>query len=161
MGWGPYISRGAPSGGIWGTPCIVSKFSGHLEIFARSITGDNLWNTWTTDGGKTWSSWNNLGSPSGGLNSSPVVTSRNANNMEVFVRGADNQLWSKNWNNGWWNNGWSDWNALGGVLASHPGVCSTGNDNINVFIRGAEDYQWQKTWDGTSWSDYISQGAYY
>lgn len=156
VGWGSYISRGTPAGGIWGTPCIVSKFNGHLEIFARSITGNNLWNTWTTDGGNTWSAWNNLGSPSGGLNSYPVVTSRNSSNIEVFVRGADNQLWGKNW-----NNGWSGWNALGGVLSSHPGVCSTGNTNINVFIRGTEDHQWQKTWNGTSWGGYINQGAYY
>ncbi|MGW5667374.1 hypothetical protein, partial [Micromonospora sp. NPDC003776] len=58
-----------------------------------------------------------------------------------FVRGTDNALYHK-----WYDNGWSDWESLGGVLTSAPAAASWGSDRIDVFVGGADEAMWHKWW---------------
>jgi len=56
--------------------------------------------------GSTWSSWENLG---GYLTASPAAaTAPGSKIIDVFVRGSDNGLWQKTYNNG----GWGTWQSF-------------------------------------------------
>ena len=41
----------------------------------------------------------------------PAVASWSSGRLDVFVRGTDNALWHK-----WYQNSWSGWESLGGVI---------------------------------------------
>ena len=86
----------------------------------------------------TWSGWESLG---GVLTSAPAASSWAANRLDVFVRGTDNALWHK-----WWQNAWSGWESLGGVLLSAPGAVSWGTDRIDTFVEGTNGALWHKCW---------------
>jgi hypothetical protein len=98
----------------------------------------------------TWSGWESLG---GVLTSSPSVASWAPNRLDVFVRGTDNALWHK-----WWNNGWSGWESLGGVLTSAPAAVSWGPNRIDIFVRGTDNALWHKWWNN-GWSAWEKLGG--
>ena len=84
----------------------------------------------------TISSWKPLG---GTLTSGPAAVSWGPNREDVFVRGADNQLWHR-----WYAGGWSRWEPLGGRLTSDPDAASYGRNELDVFARGADGDLWHK-----------------
>ena len=49
----------------------------------------------------------------------PGAVARRADRLDIFVRGADDQLWQKAW-----NGGWMGYYPLGGLLTSSPAVAS-------------------------------------
>jgi hypothetical protein len=59
--------------------------------------------------------------------------------LDVFVRGGDNALWHK-----WFQNGWSGWESLGGYLTSSPAAASWSYGRIDVFVRGGDNALWHK-----------------
>jgi hypothetical protein len=75
--------------------------------------------------------WELLG---GILHASPDVCSWAPGRLDTFVRGGDNALWHK-----YFENGWSDWESLGGHLTSDPSAVSWGNGRIDVFARGEDN----------------------
>lgn len=87
----------------------------------------------------------------------PGVVTRVPTHRDIFVRGGDNQLWQK-----WWDqaSGWTDWFPLGGVISSAPSVISTGANHIDVYVRGSDNQLWQKWWNGSQWSDWFPHGGY-
>ncbi len=91
--------------------------------------------------------WESL---AGGLTSAPAAASWAAGRLDVFVRGPDNALWHK-----WYQNGWSGWESLGGVLASDPAVASWGSGRLDVFVRGTDNALWHK-WYQNGWSGWES-----
>ena len=92
--------------------------------------------------------WESLG---GVLSSGPDVCSWAAGRLDIFVRGTDDALWHK-----WYDNGWSDWESLGGVLTSDPTAVSWSNGRIDVFVRGTDNALWHAWFDG-SWSLFDSR----
>jgi len=86
----------------------------------------------------TWLGWESLG---GVLTSAPSVSSWSSGRLDTFVRGTDNALWHK-----WFQNGWSGWESLGGVLTSAPGAVSWGSNRIDVLARGTDNAMWHKWW---------------
>ena len=98
----------------------------------------------------TWIGWESLG---GVLTSAPAASSWAANRLDVFVRGTDNALWHK-----WWQNGWSGWESLGGVLMSAPAAVSWGPNRIDIFVRGTDNALWHKWWNN-AWSGWESLGG--
>ena len=62
-----------------------------------------------------------------------------------FVRGGDNALYHK-----YFENGWSDWESLGGILTSDPAAVSWNAGRIDVFARGGDYALYHKWFDG-SW----------
>jgi hypothetical protein len=73
--------------------------------------------------------------------------------LDIFVRGTDNALWHK-----WYQNGWSGWESLGGILTSGPAAVSWGNNRIDVFVRGTDSALWHKWWQN-GWSGWESLGG--
>ena len=95
--------------------------------------------------------WESLG---GILHSGPDACSWAPGRLDTFVRGADNALWHK-----YFENGWSDWESLGGYLTSDPSAVSWGNGRIDIFGRGADNALWHKYFEN-GWSDWESLGGY-
>jgi hypothetical protein len=135
-------------------PTVSSWGPGRLDLFAQG-KDNNLWHRWTTDGGSSWSAWENLGAPPGGVVDSPGAVSWGINRVDVFVRGSDNALWHK-----WWDGAsWNGWERLGGVLTSAPAVSSWASGRLDVFVKGSDDALWHLWWDGASWNGWESRGG--
>jgi len=98
----------------------------------------------------TWLGWESLG---GGLTSAPAVCSWAPGRLDCFVRGGDNALWHK-----WFDNGWSGWESLGGGLTSEPTAVSWSSGRIDVFVRGGDNAMWHK-WYQNGWSGWESLGG--
>ena len=96
------------------------------------------------------SGWESLG---GLLTSGPDVCSAHAGHLDVFVRGGDNALYHR-----WFQDSWSEWESLGGILTSDPTTVSWGNDRIDVFARGGDNALYHKWFDG-GWSEWESLGG--
>ncbi|MEZ2319093.1 MAG: hypothetical protein ACBR15_08875 [Microcoleus sp.] len=96
--------------------------------------------------------WESLG---GLLTSGPDVCSARAGHLDVFVRGGDNALWHR-----WFDeSGWSNWESLGGFLTSDPTAVSWGNNRIDVFARGGDNALYHRWFDG-GWSEWESLGGF-
>jgi hypothetical protein len=102
---------------------------------------------------KTNASWRNWESLGGVLTSGPAVSSWSNGRLDTFVRGTDNALWHK-----WFQNGWSNWESLGGVLTSSPGVSSWRSGRLDVFVRGTDNALWHK-WYQNHWYNWESLGG--
>jgi hypothetical protein len=100
--------------------------------------------------GAHWQSWDSLG---GVVSSSPDVCSWAPGRLDVFVRGTDDALWHK-----WYEDGWSGWESLGGVMTSDPAAVSWGNGRIDVFARGTDNALWHR-WYDNGWSGWESLGG--
>jgi hypothetical protein len=62
----------------------------------------------------------------------------------VFVKGTDNQLWHK-----WYQNGWSGYEPLGGTLTDGPAAAAWAPGRLDVFVKGTDNQLWHKWYDGT------------
>jgi hypothetical protein len=73
--------------------------------------------------------------------------------LDVFVRGAGNNVFHKAWDGTSWLPGGFDWDNLGGVSThdSEPALVSWGRDRLDVFVRGVGDRLFHKAWDGIGW----------
>lgn len=73
--------------------------------------------------------------------------------LDAFIRGKDNALWHK-----YYDNGWSRWENLGGSLTSDPAAVSWGAGRIDVFARGANNALIHKYYSN-GWSSWESLGG--
>jgi len=96
--------------------------------------------------------WESLG---GVLSGGPSVASMDLGQLDVYVRGTDNGLHHR-----WFNNGWSNWQALGGTLTSGPAAVAWGPGRMDVFARGADGsliHRWYQS--DLGWSAWESLGG--
>jgi hypothetical protein len=77
-----------------------------------------------------WSPWQSLG---GVLSGEPAAISRGAGKLEVFGRGTDNALWTRNY-----DAAWSAWTSLGGSITSSPGATVPAAGAAAVSARGTD-----------------------
>ena len=84
----------------------------------------------------------------------PGAVARGPDRLDIFVRGADNQLWQKSW-----NGGWMGYFPLGGFLTSSPSVTSWAPNRLDVFVRGSDNGLYHKSWDEIAWSGYERRGG--
>ena len=102
-------------------PAVVSWGPGRLDVFARGSTGNVVHfykNGANNDCVPTWSKADNRG---GGIIGRPAAVSRASSQLEVYVRGTNNQLYEQSWTA---SRGWSAWTALGGSLVASPAAAS-------------------------------------
>src|SRR5882724_8138015 len=97
-----------------------------------------------------WHSWEDLG---GIITEGPAVSSWSPGRLDCFVKGSDNALWHK-----WYNNGWSDWESLGGTFDGQPAAVSWDFGRIDCFVRGMDNALWHK-WYNNGWSNWESLGG--
>jgi len=96
--------------------------------------------------------WTSLG---GSLTSGPDPSSWGANRLDVFLRGASNDLVHTSWN----GSSWSSQVSLGGVITSDPGAASWGPNRIDIFARGQDNGIWHMWWNGYAWSAWYPLGG--
>jgi hypothetical protein len=81
----------------------------------------------------------------------PGVTARRWNQLDVFVVGMDNRVYTKYWSNDHgWSNGWGD---LGGDVTSTVAVAGKTDDELDIFARGRDGQLWTKWFkEANGWS---------
>jgi hypothetical protein len=110
----------------------------------------------------SWSQWASLG---GELapGTSPAISSRGRDRLDVFVTGTDQHLWR----NYWEGPKWSGWKDHGGLLGSSPSAVSWGmdRDRIDIFAQGKDvsagysfNLCWHMGWNGKEWFDWKNEG---
>ncbi len=134
-------------------PVAVSRQPGSLDVFYKGGTTGTVKRRTLRGDRKTWSAEeDNLGAFFG----KPGVASwsqhtPNADRLDVFVRGLNNGLWHRWYENGQWMNGWE---GLGGTMASSPTVSSWGDGRLDIFYTTADTALRHRRWDSSSpgWS---------
>jgi hypothetical protein len=146
-GWSPLggIAQGAAAVTTWG--------GGHVDMFVRG--GDNnLWHRsiagWYAG---SWSAWQNLGAPPGGLTSDPAAVAWSAGRIDVFVAGAGGQVWHSAY-----VGRWTAWQNMGGTAVGAPAVSSWAAGRLDVFVRGSDNQLWHRFYSGT-WSTWQPLGG--
>jgi hypothetical protein len=154
-GWSGWILL-APSSAeqIIGAPAVASWGIDRFDQFVRG-SDNQLYHRWSDNGGVSFTSWEWLGAPPGGVTSSPAAVSWGFDRVDVFVRGGDGGLWHL-----WWDGtSWNGWEPRGGVLASAPAVSSWDRGRLDVFAVGADGALWHQWWSNTVWNGWESRGG--
>lgn len=127
------------------TPTFTKTFTPTItKTFTPTIT-----KTFTPTPSKTptkaWSAWDK---PGGNFVGVPSISSRGANQLGVFVRGANSHLMHISWG----SKGWTKWEDLGGELADSPACVAWDSRRVDCFVRGKNDSElWHISWNG-KWS---------
>jgi hypothetical protein len=136
---------------------VVSRANGNLDLFV--IGFDNrVWSTfWNSAAG--WApDWFPL--PGRAVfdreRQRIAAVSRAPNNLDLFVVGNDNRVWSTFWNPGGWA---PDWFPLSGRavfdhLTQHVAAVSRAEVNLDLFIIGFDNHVWSTFWSAVGgWSN--------
>jgi len=132
---------GAPSAGLAGSTLVVA---------GRGVDSA-LWVRLNRNG--TWSDWQTLG---GILSAAPAVAARPDGGIDAFVRGKDDQLYTRTMAPG---GSWSPWTLLGGLLATAPAAVAVGADRVDVYVAGIDHGLWRRTRSAGGWSSWQSLGG--
>ena len=127
---------------------VAINSDGRLEVFVVG-TDNRLHHRWqTSPGSSTWSSYQ----PFQGLfikeNSSPAVVMNEDGRLEVFVVGANNQLYHKWQTSPSSSSSWSNYQSLTGIIkdGSNPAVIRNSDGRLEVFVVGTDNalhHKWQ------------------
>lgn len=133
----------------------VSWAANRLDLFATGADIKTLHKAWSPQSG--WSpplsygaeQWDNMG---GKIVGKPAAVAWGPNRLDVFVRGTDNKIYHKAWNQNTWypGGGVSDWENLGGVIAGSPVAVSWGKERLDIFGRGFDGNLHHKWWSPQS-----------
>jgi peptidoglycan/xylan/chitin deacetylase (PgdA/CDA1 family) len=132
---------GAPAAALAGTTLVVG---------ARGTDGA-LWLRTNTQG--TWGAWQSLG---GVLAAAPAVVGDASGRIDAFVRGTNNQLYTRT---RLLAGSWSAWTSLGAGLASGPAAVSTGGGGLQVYVTRADHTVWGRSRSAAGWAAWQSLGG--
>ena len=134
----------------------VSRAPGNLDLFVIGFD-DRVWSTWWNDSVGWNSDWFPL--PGAAVFDHTLqqiaAVSRAPGNLDLFVIGFDDRVWST-----WWNDsvGWnSDWFPLpGAAVFDHTlqqiAAVSRAPGNLDLFVIGFENRVWSTFWnDSVGW----------
>jgi hypothetical protein len=111
LAWGNWQSLGG-SVGTGTQPGAVVYGNGQQAVFFRGTDNHVYWKH-TRNCGATWSSWASVG---GQTNSNPAASSAQAGTIDLFMRGTDNAMYTRQFT----GSSWTSWTYLGGSLTSGP-----------------------------------------
>jgi len=136
---------------------VVSWGPNRLDIFVTATDGNIYIKSWTGTGWvPSQLDWNPMGSPiaDGKVLGPPKVVSWGPGRLDIFVRGADGQLYIKSWTGSAWVPSQLGWNPPGspnGVVAQEPAVVSWASNRLDIFATGTDNNLYIKSWTGTEW----------
>lgn len=132
----------------WKKRGMTEIFSGtnRIDVFARG-DDDTLQHRFF-DG--AWHDWESLG---GILTSAPAAVGWGNGRMDVFVRGADQQLWQRTFQDGAWQN----WVYVGGEIREEILAVTNGPNQIQVIARNPANILQVRFFDGV-WHEWVSLG---
>jgi len=131
---------------------VASWGPGRRDVFAVASDGTLVQKRfeegkgWLPEGGAV----TNLGKPPGvDLVGTPSAIARFYGQLNVFVRGDDDQLWHRSYKMG---SGWAAWQPLGGQLTSSPGAVTwLADKQIVVFARDPSGAITSRVYANGSW----------
>ncbi|MDM5254310.1 hypothetical protein O8D14_01510, partial [Bacillus toyonensis] len=147
---GGFFPKGAPVSAVARTP-------DHLDLFVVGNDG-RVYTSWWHNG-SDWSGINDNWRPIGGFfpPGAPVsVTTRNPNNLDLFVVGNDGRVYTS-----WWYAGsdWSgindNWRPIGGFFPKGAPVSAVARtpDHLDLFVVGNDGRVYTSWWhNGSDWS---------
>jgi len=132
----------------------VSRASGNLDLFLIGFD-NHIWTTfWNSNG------WNPDWFPVPGVavfdreKQQVAAVSRASENLDLFVIGFDNHIWTTFWN----SNGWSpDWFPVPGLAVfdrekQQVAAVSRASENLDLFVIGFDNHIWTTFWNNTGWN---------
>ena len=135
----------------------VSRASGNLDLFVIGFD-NHVWSTFWND----QTGWNGDWFPLPGQavfdreRQQVAAVSRASGNLDLFVIGFDNHVWSTFWND---QTGWNgDWFPLPGQAVfdrerQQVAAVSRASGNLDLFVIGFDNHVWSTFWnDQTGWN---------
>jgi hypothetical protein len=136
----------------------VSRTPGNLDLFVVGF--DNR--VWTTFWPNAEGGWNGDWFPVPGQavfdheHQHVAAVSRAPGNLDLFVVGFDNRIWTTFWNDAvGWNGDWFPLpgNAVFDHVNQHVAAVSRAPGNLDLFIVGFDDHVWTTFWnDAVGWN---------
>jgi peptidoglycan/xylan/chitin deacetylase (PgdA/CDA1 family) len=145
-GWSTPSSLG---GVLVGAPAAAAAGSG-IVVVGRGTDGA-VWMRTSTGG--TWQPWQSIG---GIATAAPAVAGVADGRIDVFVRGADDRLYTRARPAG---QNWTSWTSLGGGLVSGPAAVALGSARTDVFVTGTDYAIWHRSRTSAGWSAWRSLGG--
>ena len=163
--WNDWFELPLPAARRFPDKCHLAALSrdpNYMDVFAIDADG-NLQSIWWN--GNPWRNWFTLDKfpPGASIHSFPpgapiAALSRNSNQMDLFVAGSDNQLWSRFFT-GDWNNvpTWFKPLPPSQVLRSRTPIAaiSRNPNQMDLFVVSPQDGQLNSCWWNGSWHDWF------
>ena len=135
----------------------VSRAPGNLDLFVIG-SDDHVWTTYWNDQAGWSDGW--FAVPGAELfdhqSQHVAAVSRAPGNLDLFVIGFDDHVWTTYWNDqAGWNDGWF---AVPGAelfdhQSQHVAAVSRAPGNLDLFVIGSDDHVWTTYWnDQAGWS---------
>ncbi|WP_212005607.1 M57 family metalloprotease [Chitinophaga sp. HK235] len=142
FGWSTWQDLG---GNIAQVPVASAKDQNSIDLFTVGTDNKLYYRWWDRSvwNGNTggWLPWSDFG---GAFASQPATLSRDAQTVDVFAIGTDNNLYQK-WSST--SQGWAAWRNFGGNLKYSPTAVSKDVGTIDVFATGQDNALYHKWWD--------------
>jgi peptidoglycan/xylan/chitin deacetylase (PgdA/CDA1 family) len=132
---------GAPAAALAGATLVVAARGSDGALWLR-----------TQDQG-TWGPWESLG---GVLAAAPAVIGDPTGRIDVFVRGINNQIYTRARPPG---GSWSSWASIGSGAASGPAAVRVGAGGIEVYVARTDHTIWGSSRSAAGWSAWQPLGG--
>ena len=135
----------------------VSRAPGNLDLFVIGFD-NHIWTTFWNDQGGWNADWFPVPGPAvfDRDKQHVVAVSRAPGNLDLFVIGFDNHIWTTFWND---QTGWNaDWFTVPGQAVfdrdkQHVTAVSRAPGNLDLFVIGFDNHIWSTFWNGQGgWS---------
>jgi surface antigen len=144
-GWTDWNSMGSQT--MLGNP-HVTRYGDEIDVFALGTDRHPYKNTWNPANG--WGGWTTLGDY---MDSSPTALQYGPN-LNVIMRGGNNQVY----NDSWAGNNWSGFGSIGGVTSGNPDALQYGS-HLNVLVNTPSNHVYMNTWNGSAWGGWADHGG--
>lgn len=135
-------------------PAVAARGSG-LDLFRLGPDNTLRWRYYN---GTVWGAWQNLG---GAFASGPAALTRNSNSVQIFARGMDDFLWTRQYDGAWGN--WQrvplDGLPENVTLLATPAVASFTSGQVDVYMTGSDRHAWAVHYNGTTWGAWTDLGG--
>lgn len=135
---------------LGGYVSAVSRSADHLDIFACDTKGRVRTAAWApTHEQQAWQGWQHILGGLGGDGGVVHAISRSPDQLDIFVIGTDQRIYTAAWHPSHAAEGWRGWWDINGgmavVGAAITGV-SRGGNALDIFMNGLEGAPWTAGW---------------
>jgi peptidoglycan/xylan/chitin deacetylase (PgdA/CDA1 family) len=146
---GVWSAQTTIGGSIVGAP--AAAFAGTTLVVAARGSDGALWMRTRTQG--SWGPWETLG---GVIAAAPAVVIDPTGRIDVFVRGINNQVYTRTRPSG---GSWSGWAGLGSSVASGPAAVRVGAGGIEVYVARLDHSLWGRSRSAAGWAAWQPLGG--
>jgi hypothetical protein len=145
--------------GVDSNPASTSWGTGRIDLVVKSGNDGAIWTRQNLGG--AWQGWWSLGKPAIGIaaGSSPAITTWGPGRLDLFVRGADEQMYTRTCNGNSTATcstaaAWSAWTLIGpgSVFWGSPAATSEAVNKITVAVHGKDNFAWTLRLANGAWT---------